>query len=150
MASSSVRDRSIDRHDRAAIKGKVNVGAWLGRRGAEMLAGGSSTWKMYDIGRRALPGENTIEIRNGWREERCSASAGSWQTRGFEICSEEDGTTRVPKGSQGRSTGCGGSASIETSGWLTGGATPIAFRSPPVHHSIPRESEQESENERRS
>lgn len=40
--------------------------------------------------------------------------------------------------------GCGGAASIETSGWPTGGATPIAFRSPPARHSIPRESEQEA------
>ncbi|KAK9296354.1 hypothetical protein QLX08_009608 [Tetragonisca angustula] len=44
--------------------------------------------------------------------------------------------------------GCGGAASIETSGWLTGGATPIAFRSPPARHSIPRERAREREREK--
>ena len=37
--------------------------------GVEMLAGGSSTRNTYDARRRAPPEEDTIEVRNGWREK---------------------------------------------------------------------------------
>lgn len=99
------------------------------------IAGGSP--RIANLSGRAT------DRRNGQRKERCSVSAGPWRTRGSKICWEEDGTTRVLLGSQGRFTGCGGSL---PAGPLVGSRAepPLSRRGPHQgSYSIPRKSKRE-------